>query len=242
MKIALAQTWPVKGDLLTNIGAHVYYVHKASEHGADIIFFSELSLTGYEPKLAHVLATTQDNPHFDIFQEEANRYQITICAGVPIKADDGIWIGMLIFSPYAPRRTYGKKYIHPSEEPFFVPGPTVTPLEVKGKRIAPAICYELSCEEHVKYAIKQGADLYVASVAKTTEGNERAYRDLSATAEEYGIPALLVNCIGEAHGGIKVGASAAWNASGELIDNMGDLEEGLLLYEMATGEVEIVLL
>ena len=240
MKIALAQTRPVKGDLLTNIGAHVYYVHKASEHGADVIFFSELSLTAYEPKLAHILATTQDNPHFDIIQEEANRYSITICAGVPIKAEKGIWIGMLIFTPNAPRRTYGKKYVHPSEEPYFVPGPTITPLEIKGKRIAPAICYELSCPDHVKYAIKQGADAYVASVAKTTEGNERAYRDLSSIAEEHSIPTLLVNCIGDAHGGSKVGGSAVWNASGKLVDTMRDLEEGLLLYDMDSGETEIV--
>lgn len=242
MKIALAQTWPLKGDLLTNVGAHVYYVHKAAEHGASIVFFSELSLTGYEPKLAHVLATTQDNPHFDIFQEEADRYSITICAGVPIKADDGVWIGMLIFTPNAPRQTYGKKYIHPSEEPYFVPGPTVTPLEIKGKRIAPAICYELSCPDHVKYAMEQGADTYVASVAKTTDGNQRAYKDLSDIAREHGIPTLLVNCIGEAYGGPKVGGSAIWNASGDLVDSMGDLDEGLLLYDMESGETEIVLL
>ena len=242
MKIALAQTWPVKGDMLTNIGAHVYYVHQAAERGADIIFFSELSLTGYEPTSAHVLATTQDNPHFDIFQEEADRYNIVICAGVPIKASEGIWIGMVIFNPKAPRQTYGKKYIHPSEEPFFVPGQVITPLVVKDIRIAPAICYELSCTEHVNHAIKKGADIYVASVAKTTEGNLRAYNDLSAIAEDHEIPTLLVNCIGEANGTPKVGGSAVWSASGDLIESMGDQDEGLFLYDVDSKKVEVVVL
>ncbi len=242
MKIALAQTRPVKGDLLTNIGVHVHYVHQAAEQGADIIFFSELSLTGYEPQLAHVLATNQDNPHFDIFQEEADRYGITICVGLPVKTEEGIWIGMVIFSPKAPRQTYGKKYIHPDEEAYFVPGITITPLSVSGKRIAPAICYELSCAAHVDNAIKEGADVYVASVAKTTEGNERAYKDLSAISKKNGIPALLVNCVGEASGSIKVGGSAVWDASGKLLDYMGDLDEGLLLYDMETEETKIVLL
>lgn len=242
MKIALAQTWPVKGDLLTNIGAHVYFVHQAAEQGANIIFFSELSLTGYEPQLAHVLATNQDNTHFDILQEEADRYNISICVGVPIKTEEGIWIGMVIFSPKTLRQTYGKKYIHPDEEAFFVPGKTITPLHVSGKRIAPAICYELSCADHVEHAIKKGADAYVASVAKTTEGNERAYKDLSAISKENGIPALLVNCVGEANGSMKVGGSAVWSSSGELIDSMSDQDEGLLLYDMEKEETKIVLL
>ena len=242
MKIALAQTWPVKGDLLTNIGAHVYYVHQAAEHGASIIFFSELSLTAYEPLLAHVLATTQENPHFDIFQAEANRYNITICAGVPIKAEDGIWIGMVIFSPHAPRQTYGKKYIHPDEEAYFVPGPIITPLVIEGIKIAPAICYELSCPEHVDNAVQKGADVYVASSAKTKEGNERAYRALSATAEANQIPTMQVNCIGTADGTIKAGGTAVWNSDGSLLEQMGPEDEGLLLYEMGSGEVEVVLL
>ena len=242
MKIALAQTRPVKGDLLTNIGVHVHYVHQAAEQGADIIFFSELSLTGYEPQLAHVLATNQDNPHFDIFQEEADRYGISICVGLPVKTEEGIWIGMVIFSPKAPRQTYGKKYIHPDEEAYFVPGITITPLSVSGKRIAPAICYELSCAAHVDNAIKEGADVYVASVAKTTEGNERAYKDLSAISKENGIPALLVNCVGEASGSIKVGGSAVWDSSGKLIDSMSDENEGLLVFDMEKEETTIVLL
>jgi predicted amidohydrolase len=240
MKIALAQTWPLKGDLLTNIGAHVYYVHQAAERRADIIFFSELSLTGYEPKLAHVLATDQDNPHFDIFQEEADRYNITICAGVPVKAAEGIWIGMVIFSPNSPRRTYGKKYIHPDEVPYFVPGPTITPLLVSKTRIAPAICYELSCPEHIEHAVQQGADVYLASVAKTVEGNERAYTDLARISAEHEIPSLLVNCVGPAGGSMKVGGSAIWDASGKLVENMSDQDEGLLIYDMTDGTVEVV--
>ena len=242
MKIALAQTRPIKGDILMNIGVHVHFVHQAAEAEASIIFFSELSLTGYEPKLAHVLATTQDNPHFDIFQVEANRYGITICVGIPIKAADGVWIGMVIFTPDAPRQTYGKKYIHPDEEAYFVPGPNITPLVIDGKKIAPAICYELSSPEHVKHAMDSGADIYVASSAKTVEGNERAFKALAATAKTYSIPTMQVNCIGTADGTVKAGASAIWNPDGSLLAQMGDTDEGLLLYDMDTGVADVVLL
>ena len=242
MKIALAQTRPVKGDLLTNIGAHVYYTHKAAEHGASIIFFSELSLTGYEPKLAHVLATTQENPHFEIFQAEANRYSITICAGVPIKDKEGIWIGMVIFGPNAARQTYGKKYIHPDEEAYFIPGPTITPLLIEGIKVAPAICYELSCPEHVENAILKGAGVYVASSAKTVEGNTRAFKVLANTAQTYQIPTMQVNCVGFADGSLKAGASSVWNKEGSLLMQLGDDDEGLLIYDMASEEVAVVLL
>ena len=242
MMIALAQTRPIKGDLLMNIGVHVHYIHQAAERGASIVFFPELSLTAYEPKLAHILATTQDNSHFEIFQVEANRYNITICVGVPIKAEGGIWIGMVIFSPNAPRQTYGKKFLHPDEEAYFIPGPTITPLLIEGIKVAPAICYELSCPEHVENAILKGADVYVASSAKTVEGNKRAFKALAITAQTYQIPTMQVNCVGFADGSLKAGASSVWNKEGSLLMQLGDDDEGLLIYDMDSEEVAVVLL
>ena len=240
MKIALAQTRPVKGDLLTNIGSHVYYVHQAADRGADIIFFPELSLTGYEPQLTHVLATNQDNAHFDIFQEEADRYNISICVGVPVKAEKGIWIGMVIFSPNAPRQTYGKKYIHPDEEAYFVPGPNLPPLHIKGVVVALAICYELSIDQHRKDALHAGAELYIASVAKVSKGTAAAHEILSEMAREQGIITAMVNCVGPAATGLTVGQSAVWNTSGDIVMTMDTEETGILYYDTESKECQIV--
>ncbi len=47
MKICVAQTRPVKGDIQTNIDNHKRLIDLAISNGADTIIFPELSITGY---------------------------------------------------------------------------------------------------------------------------------------------------------------------------------------------------
>jgi predicted amidohydrolase len=58
MKISLAQTKPIRGDISANIVTHKRLIHLAISYKAGAIFSPELSVTGYEPKLAIDLATT----------------------------------------------------------------------------------------------------------------------------------------------------------------------------------------
>ena len=78
MKIAVAQTRPVKGDIKANIEHHKKMIGLAVSHGADMIIFPELSITGYEPDLAKELATNQDDSRFDDFQQISDNRQITV--------------------------------------------------------------------------------------------------------------------------------------------------------------------
>ncbi|ANF49138.1 hypothetical protein A0O34_00560 [Chryseobacterium glaciei] len=48
MKISVAQTRPIKGDIYANIEIHKKLINLAVSHKTDSIFFSELSVTGYE--------------------------------------------------------------------------------------------------------------------------------------------------------------------------------------------------
>jgi len=60
MKICIAQTTPIKGDIEKNIENHKKLIALSIQENADIIVFPELSLTGYEPKLVKELATTKE--------------------------------------------------------------------------------------------------------------------------------------------------------------------------------------
>lgn len=57
MKICVAHTRPVAGDIQSNIESHKKLLDLAIAHAAGMVIFPELSLTGYEPKLAKELAT-----------------------------------------------------------------------------------------------------------------------------------------------------------------------------------------
>ncbi|MBF2708675.1 carbon-nitrogen hydrolase family protein [Flavobacterium soyangense] len=72
MKITVAQTRPIKGDITANIETHNKMINLAVSHKADAIFFHELSLKSYEPELSKELATNQDDTKLDCFQEISN--------------------------------------------------------------------------------------------------------------------------------------------------------------------------
>jgi len=229
MKIALAQINPKKGAIPENIERHITWIKQAVSIGADAIFFPELSITGYEPTLAKTLSTPLNNSKFNPFQEISDTQKITIGIGMPIFTDEGIEIAMLLFQPNQPRKKYAKQLLHADEKPYFIEGTEQLLIDVNGIKIAPAICYESLQPSHLEAAIKQGADLYLASVAKSKNGILKANNYYSLAAKKHSIPIFLSNCIGFCDNFEAVGQSAIWDRNGELVERLQDDEEGLLI-------------
>jgi predicted amidohydrolase len=234
MKLCLAQTKPFPGNIEQNIRRHLVFVEEAKKLLADMVVFPELSLTGYEPTLAGELSLSPDDHRLDVFQQISDADNITIGIGAPVNAPDGINIGLLLFQPHQKVERYAKQYLHADEEPFFASGKNTICL-LPGK-IAPAICYELSVPAHAENAFQQGAEFYLASVAKSAAGINEAAKRLSQIAQDYAMTVLLVNCIGLNDGVLCVGQSAIWNNGGSLLARLDDGREGLLLFDTVTGD------
>ena len=239
MKICVAQTRPVKGDIKTNIERHKKLIDLAVVHGAGMIVFPELSLTGYEPELAKELATNANDSRLDNFQETANEKKIIIGVGVPVKNNTLPSISMIIFKPNEARQTYSKKYLHADEVPFFVSGVNAGNLVIDNTNIALAICYELSVPAHSDNAYKNGAVVYIASVAKTADGMEKAAATLSGIAKKYAMTVLISNSVGHCDNFESAGQSAVWNNQGVLLAQLDDSSEGILILDTGTQEVVI---
>jgi predicted amidohydrolase len=237
MKIGVAQTRPVTGDIKSNILHHVKIIDVAVQNSADAIFFPELSLTGYEPKLAKEFATDQDDKRLEILQKISDSKNITVGVGMPTKANTGILISMIIFQPDGPRQTYSKQYLHPDEFPFFVNGHQQLFLKVCNRKISPAICYELSVPEHADHASEHGAEIYLASVAKTLTGTNNAIATLSAIARKYSMITLMSNCIGLCDSFECAGQTSIWNANGVLAGQLDSTCEGILVIDTETQAV-----
>ncbi len=237
MKICIAQTRAVKGDIEANLVNHQRSIELAAARGVEMIIFPELSLTGYEPELANALATNKDDERFNELQQVSDEKNIVIGAGIPIKSGKGTLIGMIIFRPLQPRQTYFKQYLHPDEEPWFTNGPSQKVLEGVNDHIALAICYEISVSEHAQRAHENGAKIYVASVAKTVGGMEKAFDTLAATAKKYSMVVLVSNCVGECEGKEAGGRSAIWNDKGILLEQLNDKDEGIIIFDTNTQEI-----
>ena len=239
MKICVAQTRPVKGDIEKNLEQHIKLVDMSLSYGTDLVIFPELSITGYEPELAPGLAITLDDPRFDSLQILSDTGNISIGIGAPVKTENGTGIGMIIFQPGSSRSIYHKKYLHDSEIPFFVSGENSTFTIGENPKIATAICYEMSVTAHAENAAHHGASVYIASAVESLTGIEKAHTRLAGIAKQYGMTVLLSNCIGITGTYDCPGRSAAWNKKGELVGQLDDEHEGLLVFDTDTGAMDV---
>ncbi|MGD1906466.1 MAG: carbon-nitrogen hydrolase family protein [Leptolyngbyaceae cyanobacterium] len=141
MKIGIAQTRPVIGNIAATIDRHLHLINQAIPLGADLLVFPELSITGYEPTLAKDLAVELGDDRFDVFQTVSDTHGITLGIGVPTRSPAGIRISLMLFQPEQPRQLYSKMHLHADEQPFFVPGPPQSGLLGPDRQVALAICY-----------------------------------------------------------------------------------------------------
>jgi len=242
MKIGLAQTQSSKGEVQKNIQNHLRIIERAIESNVDLILFPELSITGYEPELAKGLACESNDSIFHPFQELADKNNIIIGIGMPLKAIDGVNISMLIFQPFKERLVYSKSILHDDELPYFLSGKSQPILEVQGKKIALGICYETLQRGHFVKAVESDADIYIASVAKPDRGVSKAHIHFPFMAKEFNIPVLMVNSVGYCDNFLSNGTSSIWNEKGELMEHLDSKNQGLLIYNTELNATETVVL
>ena len=241
MKISVAQTKSEKGNIKANIQNHLKWIELAVSEKTDLIIFPELSLSGYEPELAKDLATDQNDGRLQVFQDISDAYKIAIGVGLPIQSEGGILIGMVIFQANQPRQTYFKQILHPDENPYFVVGSEHTILTVKDRKIALAICYESIQSQHAEKAWEMGADIYLASVAKSQAGIEKAYAHFPKIADQYSIPVLMANCIGFCDNYQSVGQTSIWDTKGSICGQLDSQSEGLLIYDTVSKTTHTII-
>ena len=240
MRICIAQIEPIKGDIQKNLDKHLKFITAALAKRPDLIMFPELSLTGYEPELARELATHPYDERLTPLQEISDRNNLIIGVGLPTISNHEICISMIIFQPNQERITYSKQYLYPTEKRIFTPGttPCVIPFG-KTDIIAPAICYELSNSEHVDYAHKMNANIYIASVLNSVNGVDADIEKLSRTASGYKMVTFMSNYIGTSGGYECAGKSSVWDTDGNLIAQLDSKTEGLLIYDTQTKSIDM---
>jgi predicted amidohydrolase len=109
-------------------------------------------------------------------------------------------------------------------------------LTVNNKKIAPAICFESLQAEHAEHASQLGAEIYLASVAKSQSGINKALIQYPEIAKKYSMSVLMSNCIGFCDNFQSAGQSAVWNQEGKLVSQLDDHSEGIILFDTETKE------
>ncbi|HJV20529.1 MAG TPA: nitrilase-related carbon-nitrogen hydrolase [Sediminibacterium sp.] len=183
------------------------------------------------------MAINPNDKQLNNFQEISTKNKITIGIGVPTKTKSGIKISMIIFQPDKLRQVYSKQQLHSDEFQYFVNGSEQIILTVGNKKIAPAICYESLQTDHSDSASKLGAEIYVASVAKSQNGIDKAMIHYPTIAKKFSMPILMSNCVGYCDNFQSVGKSSVWTKNGNLAGQLDDQLEGILIFDTEIEEV-----
>jgi predicted amidohydrolase len=242
MKICAVQLRPIAGDIAVNLLKHIWCAETAAAHGADLIYFSELSLTSYEPSLAKTLAMTSFDTRLAVFQQLSDAHNLTIGVGLPLKRDDDVQIGMVWCAPKVSCRVYVKQQLHSSELAYFVGGINQLVITNNDHKIAPAICYESLQSNHADSAAKLGADIYLASVAKSANVLDKAMPHYPLVARQHHMFVLMANSVGACDSWQSVGQSAVWGRDGVLLAQMDSESEGWVMLDTLTAKASIHLL
>jgi predicted amidohydrolase len=96
-QIALCQIRPTLGDLDRNFSAHHKWLEKAKDHGADLILFPELSLTGYFLRdLVQEVALRLDDPRVENLVAQSKQHSIVF--GLVEESDDHRFYNSAVFA------------------------------------------------------------------------------------------------------------------------------------------------
>ncbi len=230
LTIAAAQSRSVPGDVARNIAHHARIAEIAATHGAKLLVFPELSLTGYELALARGNAVDRGDAVLRPLRELAVRSGITIAAGAPVPGEHGdLHIAALCFLPDGAVTTYTKVHVHESELGVFTFGHGGAALRVEDATVAMAICRDASFPEHAAAAASLGANVYAASAMIDVPAYERKAALLEGYARDHGMAVLLANYAGTTGGDVSAGRSALWSETGALVAACPDNAEALVI-------------
>jgi NAD+ synthase (glutamine-hydrolysing) len=222
LTLVMAQLDPLVGDIPGNADRAIEAVREARiEHGADIVVFPELFLSGYPPEdllLRPSMETRLREARARMAAKVAR--DVLVIIGYPGRREgltynlagllyNGEWIG-----EYA--KQVLPNYQVFDERRYFATGEKSLVIEHKGARLGVLICEDLWDGGPVKAARDAGAEILVTLNASPYHQDKPAerLRLLEQRAAEVSLPLVYVNTIGGQDELVFDGGSACADAGG----------------------------
>jgi predicted amidohydrolase len=229
LTIAAAQALSVRGDVIADLEEHLKLAGIAAEKGAEIVVYPELSLTGYELDLAEELAFVEDDSRLEPLEQAAAEHQAILVAGAPARLASGLHIGAFLLYPDGRSEVYTKHHLYGGEHGYFQPAGRDPMVELRGEKLAFAICADTSHARHAQVAADRGASIYMAGVCFSKEGFEKSAGQMRDYARQHGMVTVLANSGGPATGFESAGNSSIWSERGGLLARLEGTGSGLAI-------------
>ncbi|TVU91565.1 NAD+ synthase [Vreelandella titanicae] len=224
LTLVMAQLDPLVGDIPGNAARAIEAVREARiEHGADIVVFPELFLSGYPPEdllLRPSMETRLREARAQMASKIAR--DVLVIIGYPGVREGRCYnlAGLLYNGQW--EAEYAKQalpnYQVFDEQRYFTPGTETLVYEHKGAKLGIVICEDLWDGVPVKAAAEAGAEMLITLHASPYHQDKPAerLRLLEKHAQDTQLPIVYVNTIGGQDELVFDGGSCCVNASGEL--------------------------
>ncbi len=209
IRIAVAVSRSPLGQIAYNLETVQKMTIRAARHGAAMVCFSELNVTGYG--LGQALrdaALSASDPVLDRLAETASRSGVVILAGLAEKAPGAlVYAAHWVFWPDGRRQAYRKVHIAPPEKGVLTGGDRAPLFEAAGVRFGIQLCYDAHFPELSTRMALDGAELIFVPHA-SPHGTVRQKRDswrrhLTARAFDNGVFVVACNQSGENGAGLS---------------------------------------
>jgi predicted amidohydrolase len=231
MKMAICQMNIKWEDKQKNYEKFKQYVEKAKKSFADVVFFPEMSFTGFS---MNVEKTSENNfETLQFLQENAANFQIYLGAGWvkknKQKAENH-------YSVIGPNKEIILDYIkihsfsYGGEDKFFIQGDSLCYGEINRTKFSVFICYDLRFPELFQ-AVTGDCSLIIVPANWPQVRARQWITLLQARAMENHLFLAGVNCVGEMGGQYYSGDSCIVSPDGELLQVIRN-EEGMLVFDI----------
>ena len=255
MRIALAQfDFPV-GAVLANAERIVALIAEARDaHGADVVLFPELALSGYPPE------DLLQRPDFlaacavALGRIAAATLGIVAVVGHPEAAGAVVFNAASVLRDGCVARTYRKRelpnYAVFDERRYFAPGDAACVFDVGGVSVGLVICEDLWFAEPLAATVALGAHIVLAPNASPFERDKATQRDAllaqrvrESRSDGRGVAIAYLNVVGGQDSIVFDGASCLADADGRIHPAAAAFEDHLLIadFDPATRAFKRVL-
>jgi NAD+ synthase (glutamine-hydrolysing) len=233
LRIALAQLDLLVGDVQGNAARVIESARAAGrEHGADLVAFPELALSGYPPE--DLLFHRGFRRQMESGLEEVCR-QVqgpSVMVGYPEYTRSTIYNSAALIANGAVAAIHRKaelpNYKVFDEKRYFHAGAQPTVVECKGFRVGLLVCEDIWEPEPAQLARSDRAELLVVINASPYERNKQREREsvVRARVADVALPIVYINMVGGQDELVFDGNSFVMDAQGEVVMRAPAFEEG----------------
>lgn len=236
MRIALGQLNMVWENRQLSLQKAERLMEQASAQKADIIFFPEMSLTGFSMNLEKIGENGAASETVELMKELACRYRIAVGFGWAALPEPGQEKGTNRFSLLDKDGRVLAEYakLHPfrygGEADVYRGGDQLVTVPFCGHQISLFVCYDLRFPE-IFQAVSDQSDLMVVIADWPASRRDHWLTLLKARAIENQAYVAGVNCVGDIDGLSYCGDSSVFDPLGQMIGTLYG-QEGIVVCDI----------